>query len=110
MVYTGGDVIMPTPISQSVEGTWNEVSPGTFRPVCDAVALEKSRETIQRYPDFPFSYYALAYCLQRSGDPGWRQYAESAIQIVENTTLINNHQESHDQSLACLRQLLRQAQ
>lgn len=107
MVYTGGDVKMPTEISVSIEGTWQEIEPGTFRPVCDAAALERSRVATIQFPDFPFSYYALAYCKDRSGDPEWRAYAEKAVAIFEQTTQITGHQKSHEQCLAFLRQQLR---
>ena len=106
MVYTGGDVKMPTEVSVSIEGTWQEVGPDTFRPVCEAAALERSRLAIIQFPDFPFSYYALAYCMERSGDPGWRAYAEKAVAIFEQTTKITGHQKSHEQCLAYLRQHL----
>ncbi len=106
MVYTGGDVKMPTEISAGIEGTWQEVGPETFRPVCEAAALERSRLATIQFPDFPFSYYALAYCMERSGDPGWRAYAESAVAICEQTTQITGHQKSHEQCLAYLRQEL----
>ena len=50
MLYTKGDVTMPTAISQLVEGTWREVGPDRFRPVCEAAALDKSRTAIQQFP------------------------------------------------------------
>ena len=97
---------MPTEISASIEGTWQQVGPDTFRPVCDAAALERNRLATQQFPDFPFTYYALAYCMERSGDPAWREYAEKAVAIFEQTTQITGHQKSHEQSLAYLRQQL----
>jgi hypothetical protein len=106
MVYTGGDVKMPTEISVSIEGTWQEVGPDTFRPVCESAALERNRLATIQFPDFPFSYYALAYCMKRSGDPGWRAYAEKAVAIFEQTTKITGYQKSHEQCLAYLRQQL----
>jgi hypothetical protein len=106
MVYTKGDVTMPTEISQAVEGTWYEPTTNRFRPVCDAAALQKSRDAIRQFPDFPFTYYELAYCLEKQGVPDWRSYAEKAVTIFEPTTAIGGHQKSHDEALAYLRQLL----
>jgi hypothetical protein len=105
MVYTKGDVTMPTEISQTVEGTWREVDDNRFRPVCEAVALEKDRNAIKQFPEFPFTYYALAYCLEKQGDPSWQSYAEKAVAIFEETTAISGHQKSHEHSLAYLQQL-----
>jgi hypothetical protein len=109
MVYTGGDVTMPTEISAAIAGTWFEVGPGSFRPVCEAAAMDRSRAAISRFPDFPFTYYALAYCLERSKNPEWRRFATTAVKIFEGTTSINGHQKSHDECLAYLRQELARA-
>lgn len=106
MAYVGGDVTMPTDISPSVEGTWRDVGGNQFRPVCEPDALEKDRRAIQKFPEFPFTYYALAYCLQKQGRREWREYADQAATILQRTTSISGHQGSHDQSLAYLRQLL----
>ena len=106
MIYTKGDVIMPTAISPSVEGTWVEVAENKFRPVCEPAALDKCRAAIEKFPDFPFTYYALAYCLEKRNDPAWHGYAEKSLAIFERTTAISGHQESHDQMLAYLRALL----
>lgn len=109
MVYTKGDITMPTEISQVVEGTWYEPTADRFRPVCDAAALQKSRNAIRQFPDFPFTYYELAYCLEKQGVPDWRSYAEKAVAILEQTTAIGGHQKSHDECLAYLQQLLGQS-
>jgi hypothetical protein len=108
MVYTGGDVTMPTLISQAVEGTWFEPAINHFRPVCEAAALQKDRNAIGQFPDFPFTYYALSYCLQKQANPEWRTFAKKAVAIFEQTTTIGGHQKSHDDMLGYLRQLLAQ--
>lgn len=109
MVYTGGDVTMPTEISQAVDGTWFEPTPNHFRPVCEKSALDKDREALTRLPDFPFTYYALAYCLEKQNDPTWRSYAQQAVAIFKETTTIGGHQKSHDDTLGYLQQLLASA-
>jgi hypothetical protein len=106
--YIKGDVIMSNEISQAIEGTWFEPTENHFRPVCTAAALQKSRNAIRLFPDFPFTYYALAYCQQREGVPEWRSYAEKAAEILEQTTTIGGHHQNHDECLAYLRQLLGQ--
>lgn len=105
-VSVGGDIIMQTPISRVVEGIWSKVGPDKYRPVCDRATLDKAKESIRLFPEFPFSYYALAYCLQHQGDKSWRTYAEQAINIFEVTTQINGHHETHDQCLNFLRDLI----
>jgi hypothetical protein len=82
--------------------------PDHFRPDCTAEALQKNRNAISLFPDFPFTYYALAFCQQISGESEWRSYAEKAIAIFEQTTSIGGHNQNHDQCLTYLRQLLAQ--
>jgi hypothetical protein len=107
--YTGGDIKFSNDISQATEGTWFEPVENTFRPVCTAAALQKNRDAIRLFPDFPFTLYALAYCLQKEASPEWRGYAEKAAAIFEQTTTIGGHLRMHDQLLAYLRQLLQQS-
>jgi hypothetical protein len=104
-----GDVTISNDISRATEGTWFETKENTFRPVCTTAALQKDRTATRLYPDFPFTFYALAYCLHKEADPEWRSYAESAAAIFEQTTTIGGHIPMHDQLLAYLRQLLRQS-
>ena len=106
--YVKGDIKITNEISQEVEGTWFEPTENHFRPVCSAAALQKSRDAIRLFPDFPFTYYALAYCLREGSVADWRSYAEKAIAIFEQTTSIGGHNQNHDECLACLRQLLQQ--
>jgi len=105
--YLKGDVSVTTPISRVVENTWQEVGDtGRFRPDCSQASLGKDREAVSRFPAFPFSYYALAYCLEKEGDDRWKEYAKQAVVILEKTTAINGHTENHEQGLAYLRQRL----
>jgi hypothetical protein len=103
-----GDVIFTTPISRVVENTWQEVGgdTGRFRPVCNQAAFAKDREAVSRFPEFPFSYYALAYCFEKEGRLEWKEYAKQAVAIFEKTTAINGHTENHDQGLAYMRERL----
>lgn len=107
--YIKGDVMISNEISQAIEGTWFEPTENHFRPVCTEAALQKSRGAIRLFPDFPFTYYALAYCLQKDGVPEWRSYAEKGVAILEQTTSIGGHLRNHDECLAHLRQLLGQS-
>jgi hypothetical protein len=74
--------------------------------VCDAAALGKNRKAMELFPDFPFTYFAMAYCLQKQGNSQWRSYAERAAVIFEQTIAIGGHQQNYDECLAYVRQLL----
>ncbi len=102
-----GAVEIITPLSQMVDKTWYAVAGDKFLPVCEEVALQRDRGAIQQFPDFPFTYYALAYCLERQNNPEWRSYAEKAAAIFEQTTTIGGHDPSHDQCLIFIRELLK---
>jgi hypothetical protein len=107
--YNGkSDIVITNEISKAVDGTWFEPMPDRFRPVCVVEALQKDRDAIRLFPDFPFTYYALALCQQVAGASEWRSIAEKAVAIFEQTTSIGGHNLNHDQCLAYLRQLLAQ--
>jgi hypothetical protein len=103
-----GDIKFSNEISQAIEGTWFESTPDHFRPVCTTEVLQKDRDAIRLFPDFPFTYYALAFCQQVAGASDWRSIAEQAVAIFEQTTSIGGHNQNHDQCLAYLRQILAQ--
>jgi hypothetical protein len=66
------------------------------------------RAVIDQFPRFPFGYFALTESLRNRGDPTWREYAEKAVTILEKTTSIEGHEQSHDQALKILRRYLAQ--
>ena len=88
-------LIEDTPISRMLEGAFT-VTDGHSRYACDPAAVGKFHEVIERYPKFPFAYYALAFCLSQSGDSSWRGYAIKAAEILSKTTMIDGHHPNHD--------------
>ncbi|MSP40264.1 MAG: hypothetical protein EXR70_17380 [Deltaproteobacteria bacterium] len=73
---------------------------------CDSVALAKFQEVIAKFPTFPFSYYALAFCLRQRDDKFWQGYAMKAIEILDKTTRIDGHHRNHEQALREIRAAL----
>jgi len=63
---------------------------------CDVETMKKINNMIETVQNFPFSYYAKAGCLQKSGDQDWRSEAKKAIAILEITTTIPGHHSDHD--------------
>jgi hypothetical protein len=61
------------------------------------------RTVIKQFPQFPFGYFALAESMRQRGDPAWREFAQTAISILEKTTSIEGHDPSQDQALATMR-------
>lgn len=96
----------PTSISQFLADAV-DVSCGGTRYRCDAKSLHTLEEAIARFPLFPFPYYGLAFCLQRSGARTWTKYASEAIAILRRTTSIVGHHPNHDQALRELEDALR---
>ena len=94
----GGGIKYSSPLSSMLDGTYNMKS-GHLQFKTSPEAEEKFRQVTERFPRFPFGHYALAYCLQRKGDPAWRQHAETALQILEKTTRIKGHKPVHDDVL-----------
>lgn len=98
-----------TPISRILEGSFVlQDLDGTEHAniSCDAAAIQKFHGVVESYPKFPFSYYALAFCLKRQHDPSWRDYAIRAVEIFKITITIDGHHRSHDMTLNELAQAL----
>ena len=60
-------------------------------------------EVIEKYPNFPFGYFAKYNILKAFNDSEWRTYAKKAVAIFEITTTIKGHHETHDEALGFLR-------
>lgn len=109
-IGTTGTVAPPlkeeTGISRILEGTF-AIDNNRARYSCDPAAIAKFQEVIVKFPDFPFSYYAVAFCLSRRGDSSWKGQAMKAIKILENTVTIDGHHPNHDDALSELRLALR---
>jgi hypothetical protein len=108
-VGTTGTVAPPlkeeTGVSRALEGTFT-IDNDRARYSCDPAAIAKFKEVIAKFPDFPFSYYAVAFCLKPRGDTSWRGFATKAVEILKNTTTIDGHHPNHDQALRELTQAL----
>lgn len=102
-----GGIEYSTGISRIMESTLTEED-GFVYFKCDDESLKRYERAIQEYPRFPFSYYAMASCLQKRGDNKWREYASEAISIFEITTKIGGHKESHDEALKALLRSLKE--
>src|SRR5205823_10416248 len=98
----GKGIKWETPLSTILDGTYI-VENGKLYFKGDAESETKYELAIQKYPTFPFSYYALSLSLKRRNDPSWRQIATNAISILEQTTIIEGCDEAHADALKDLR-------
>ena len=96
-------------IARALDGAFNEVARengSVYIPRCDAAALTKFENVIRQFPDFPFSYWALAQCLKPMGNSQWRKYAERAMSIFEHTTRFGVRNPDHDQARQQIEEML----
>ena len=67
-IGTTGTAVPPlkeeTGISRMLEGTFS-LEDNRARFACDPTTVGKLQQAIAQFPDFPFSYYALAFCLNK---------------------------------------------
>lgn len=70
-------------------------------------ALSTIDAVIQKFPSFPFGYWAKTYFLISRNDQNSMIYALKAIEILEVTTTISGHNDYHDKVLAQLNELLK---
>ena len=87
--------MVPTPVDD-----WNKEfvvrQDGRIVCKCSSLAINKSREIIDKFPTYPFSYYFLALCLRENAQQSWKDYAIKAKLILERTTKIPSHHSDHD--------------
>lgn len=76
---------------------------------CTPAAIHICKAIIVKFPNYPFAYYFLSLCLKKAGDPSWREYAQTAKEIFEKTTEIDNHHHDHDLIFAEVGRLLSDA-
>ena len=98
-----------SPIARALEGAYIKVESETgpeYHPRCDAEGLARFANVTRGFPDFPFSYWALAKCLKGASNPQWRFFAERAMSILEHTTRIGGRNQNHDQARHQMEQLL----
>jgi hypothetical protein len=63
---------------------------------CIPTAIQKCKSVIDKFPQYPFSYYFIACCLKEKGNQSWVWYANKAKDIFEKTTKLPNHHSDHD--------------
>lgn len=104
---TGNTISYSTKISKIMDGAIS-VDDKKYEFKCTDAALRYYEQAIDEYPKFPFSYYALAFCLRQRQNPKWTEYAKKAQGILSKTTEIDGHHDTHDQALQKIETWLRQ--
>jgi hypothetical protein len=73
---------------------------------CQTDDLTYYRETIEKYPMFPCTYYFLGACMKSKGIEGSDDILNEGIYHAKQTTKIAGHSISHDEILNRMRELL----
>ena len=105
----GAGIKENSPINQALEGAYIEEETQTgsvYHPRCDDQGIARFEIVAREFPNFPFSYWALAKCLKQMGDSQWRAYGERAMSIFQHTTLISERSPHHDQARKQMEELL----
>ncbi|OIN59965.1 hypothetical protein [Arsenicibacter rosenii] len=102
-VYFGGDF---TGFDNDLSSRMNLIlyqKGSNFGVIRNPDLLPKINEVIEKYPKFPFSYWAK-YFLERQYFPNskWKECLKKCIDILEITTKIEGHHEDHDLLLKLL--------
>jgi hypothetical protein len=95
-----------TPLTDLLRDCYTNLPGGRVQVICSPETEKKFLEAVDKFPDFPFSYYALAYCYQKEGRTNWQEYAIKALAILDKTTTIKNHNPQHDEVRSKLKQAL----
>ena len=105
----GAGIKENSPINQALEGAYIEEETQTgsvYYPRCDDQGIARFEIVAREFPNFPFSYWALATCLKQMGEPQWREYGERAMSIFQHTTQISERKPAHDQALKQIEKML----
>jgi len=89
-------------LSNRMEKILTEVNGKTFVKNGNSV-LPEIDVVIEKYPNFPFGYWAKYNLLKTKGDRNWRECAKKAANIFEITTSINGHNSMHDEALKAVK-------
>lgn len=109
MVAPDGILMEHTPIGDAMAATIVNMPENrtAFKTTDEALAIY--HQVIQKFPDFPFSYFALAIGLRDKNNPSWVSYAETGVKIFERTTSLPEHNKGHDECLQYLQKILKEA-
>ena len=66
-ITASGGVEITSPLSKLLQGCYTSTGNGVTA-LCTTEAEKKFLEAIDRFPDFPFSYFALAGCYKAQGE------------------------------------------
>jgi hypothetical protein len=104
----GGDIQWNSPLSDLLRDCYTNLPNGDLRIIRSPEAEKKFLEGVDKYPDFPFSYYALAVYYKEQGLAKWRDYAVKGLTILDQTTKIKDHNSQHDDVRKRLKEMLGQ--
>ena len=85
-------------------GVYSKDPDGGSRFVCEENKEIVYRQLIQEFPDYPFPYSILAFCLKEKSDSSWKSYAKKAIDILKITVKIDGHKSVHEEQLKILKE------
>ena len=72
---------------------------------CDDIDIKFYKDYVEKFPEFPFPYVAIAGCLKINKKDAWIQYASEAKDILIVTTTIGGHSKSHDIALNLINEM-----
>jgi hypothetical protein len=98
----GNGIKSNSDLSDRMEKILTEVNGKTFVKNGNTV-LPEIDAVIEKYPNFPFGYWAKYNLLKTKGDRNWKEFAKKAANIFEITTSINGHNSMHDEALKAVK-------
>ena len=96
----GGGLTETSRTSRALEGAYDtKTREGVekLEPRCDDEGVAKFEQVAKQDPTFPFAHWAIAGCLQKTGNPRWRSHVERAMEILDHTTQIAGHHPHHSE-------------
>lgn len=101
-----GDIVFSSPLTNLMDQIL-EKKDNMYVIKTDLKSLAIMDQVINKFPNFPFGYYAKAKSLRLKNDNSWRDFATKGIEILEITTSISGHHQNHDEALKALKEWMR---
>jgi hypothetical protein len=105
--YVGGISGNRSELLALMEQVWEKMPNGNLNVRNSDTALNAINTAIEKYPKFPFAYYAKSVYLARQGKPDEAIiFAKEAYKILKTTTTIEGHKPAHDEVFKQIKGLL----
>jgi hypothetical protein len=95
-ITAGSNISITNDLSVRMEKILKKEKDGLVNVIINENNMSLIDEVIDKYPDFPFGYFAKYILLKELNNSEWKVYAKKTLKILNITTKIDQHSIVHD--------------